>query len=394
MSTANSDLIETSFGKLRNYVEREGYRGNDPFDGLSGRFNNTVFFRYRFFRLLVQQLIKRSPIDFRRVLGIDKKYIPKGLGLLLAGYARIYSISRSNADLDCCNRLFELILSQKTDGYSGNCWGFPGYWQTKAFFQPFGAPQVVASTYIGNGLLDFYELAGNKAALREASDIAPFILNDLNQVEYPDGSISVSYTVYDNSAVYNATALAARFLSRLYRYTNDPKLLEFSERAIRYVCGGQKSDGSWPYSPLSFHQWVDGFHSGYNIECIHDYQKYTGDRGFAAVVDKGLSYYIDNFFTNAGVPKYYNNSTYPIDVHSPAQLVITLSKLGRFQEHRAIIDRVLGWTIENMQSDDGFFYYQINSFFTSKIPYMRWSQAWMFYAMATYLMEVKSEKNN
>jgi len=42
--------------------------------------------------------------------------------------------------------------------------------------------------------------------------------------------------------------------------------------------------------------------------------------------------------------------------------------------------------IENMQGPDGAFYFQKNKYFTNKIPYMRWSQAWAFHALTEYLL--------
>ncbi|HQW93316.1 MAG TPA: hypothetical protein PKY28_09470, partial [Ferruginibacter sp.] len=96
------------------------------------------------------------------------------------------------------------------------------------------------------------------------------------------------------------------------------------------------------------------------------------------------------FFTEEGIPKYYQDSVYPIDIHAPAQLVITLDKLGKFGEYRELMDKVLNWTVKNMQSKNGYFYYQRNKYFSSKISYIRWAQAWMFYALSTY---IKNETN-
>ncbi len=50
-----------------------------------------------------------------------------------------------------------------------------------------------------------------------------------------------------------------------------------------------------------------------------------------------------------------------------------------------LADKVLNWTIANMQDKKGYFYYQKYRFYKIKIPYIRWSQAWMFYALTTYL---------
>ena len=51
-----------------------------------------------------------------------------------------------------------------------------------------------------------------------------------------------------------------------------------------------------------------------------------------------------------------------------------------------IADSVLLWTLRKMQSRKGFFYYQKNRFLTNRISYMRWAQAWMFYALSEYIL--------
>ena len=115
--------------------------------------------------------------------------------------------------------------------------------------------------------------------------------------------------------------------------------------------------------------------------------KYSGDLAYMANLAIGFRYYIDTFFTEEGIPKYYNNAVYPIDVHAPAQMVITLAKLGKFREHKDLLDKVLHWTVRNMQSEKGYFFYQKKKHFSSKIPYIRWAQGWMFHALAAYLYE-------
>jgi hypothetical protein len=112
--------------------------------------------------------------------------------------------------------------------------------------------------------------------------------------------------------------------------------------------------------------------------------KYSSDFNYKENIEKGLKYYLKNFFTEGGMSKYYNNSIYPIDIHAPAQLVITLSRLNRLDENRALADSVLTWTIKNMQSKHGYFFYQRKRLSLSRIPYIRWSQAWMFFALSEY----------
>ena len=104
-------------------------------------------------------------------------------------------------------------------------------------------------------------------------------------------------------------------------------------------------------------------------------------------LQKGFDYYIKNFFKSDGTPKYYNNMTYPIDIHCPAQLFVTLSKLKMFKNHHLLANNVYNWTINNMQSTKGYFYYQLKKGISSKISYMRWSNAFMFNAMTYFIKE-------
>ena len=53
-----------------------------------------------------------------------------------------------------------------------------------------------------------------------------------------------------------------------------------------------------------------------------------------------------------------------------------------------IAHKIAEWTINNMSSKKGFFYYRKYKWYTIKIPYMRWSQAWMLLALS-YIIEKK-----
>ena len=75
-----------------------------------------------------------------------------------------------------------------------------------------------------------------------------------------------------------------------------------------------------------------------------------------------------------------------IDIHSPAQLILTLFRLGELKNNQKLVERVVNWTIYKMQSPKGYFYYQKRKYLSSKIPYIRWAQAWMFYALSFYLL--------
>jgi rhamnogalacturonyl hydrolase YesR len=381
----NTKLTE-SLSRLRKYCEAEDFKGYDPYDGLNSRFFKAIPFisKNRIARLVWIQFFKRSPLNLRTITGVKKEYNPKAMGLFLSSYCQLYKTEAKQEYLDKCNFFIDQINNSVSEGYSGACWGYNFDWQARAFFQPKGTPTVVASTFIANALLDAYEITRDEQLLKTARSTCDFVLKDLNRTYDEKVNFAFSYSPVDKSVVFNASLLGSRLLSRVYSFTNEKELIEAAKSSVNYCCDYQRADGSWGYGTLPFHQWVDNFHTGYNLECIADYMKFSGDQVYSGNINRGFDYYINTFFTSEGIPKYYNTSVYPIDVHAPAQMVITLAKLGKFKEYKPVMDNVLNWTIDHMQSPKGFFYYQVNKYFSSKIPYMRWAQAWMFYALSTY----------
>ncbi|MEO8768973.1 MAG: hypothetical protein ABI402_02775 [Ferruginibacter sp.] len=376
-----------SFKKLAAYCEAEQFKGYDPYDGLNSRFFQSLPLipRSRIARLAWIQFFKRSPLNLRKIVGIKKEYNPKALGLFLASYCNLYKHDKNPAHLKQIAFFIEKIDACRTKGYSGACWGYNFDWESRAFFQPKFMPTIVASSFISNALLDAYEITGDEKLLATARSTCDFILKDLNRTHSSSGNYAFSYSPLDNSVVFNASLLGARLLARVYSITKETSLISESKKAVAFCVDYQKEDGSWSYGTLPFHQWIDNFHTGYNLECISDYMKFSRDISYSECLSKGFKYYIETFFTPEGIPKYYSNSTYPIDIHAPAQLIITLHKLNKLEAHKELMDKVLNWTIDNMQSEQGFFRYQINKYVTSKIPYMRWSQAWMFVSLSIYL---------
>ena len=379
--------VHESFFKLREYCERKSYKGWDPYDGLnSGLFQAFPFLRNnRLSRLMWIQFFKRSPVNFRPILKVPKEMNPKGIALFLNGYCHLYNINPSEEYLDHIVDLGNTLLDLMSTGYSGACWGYNFDWQAKAFFQPKYTPTVVASTFAAYALFDAYEISCDRKFRDAAISTAGFVMKDLNRTYDEDGDFAFSYSPQDQTQVFNASLLGSRLLSRTYQYTGEKEMLDAARRSVAYCCKHQREDGSWTYSTLPWHQWIDNFHTGYNLECIAEYEKYSGDMSFHDNLEKGFDYYIHTFFTSKGIPKYYNNSIFPIDVHTTAQLIVTLERLEKWNDHRDLAERVLSWTIKHMQAKDGHFYYQKKRYTISKIPYMRWSQAWMFYGMSIFL---------
>lgn len=386
-----SEISLQSFLSLKDYVEKENYKGYDPYDGLNSKFFKVLPFRnWRLSKLCWIQLFKLNPINLRSLLGVPKEHNTKGIGLFLNGYCQLLRLSRTGHTfygseseiLEKINYLAQLLINLQSPGFSGSCWGYNFDWQNRVFFQPQNTPTVVATSFVANSLFEAYEVTNNQSYLDIALSSCNFITKDLNRTVLDKNNFIFSYSPLDNSQVYNASLLGARLLAQGYHYTKKIEYLTTSKAAISTICNLQNSNGSWVYGRKNNQQWIDSFHTGFNLECLSDFAKYTNDESFGESLERGFNFYLNHFFLSDGTPKYYFEKTYPIDIHSPAQLIATLVKTNKLQNNRDLADKVLEFTIKEMQDPKGYFYYQLKPIISSKIPYMRWAQAWMFYAFS------------
>lgn len=393
-------LILNSFQHLQSYCESEHFKGWDPYDGLNSRVFQALplLKNSAFCREVVIQGFKRCPINLRKIALVPKEYNAKGIGLFLQGYCNLVKVVRMHPDwtielgteeslLAKVNELAGLLISLQSKGdYHGACWGYNFDWQARGgLFFPKNTPTVVATNFCATALMDAYELTQNQSYLDIALSSAKFIINDLHRTDYKDGFLFSYSKLPGNETVFNASLLGSRLLSYCYKYTGKEEYKELAEKSIKACCNGQREDGAWVYGMLPIQNWVDSFHTGYNLDALIAYEENTGRCDYHEHIDKGFNYYIENFFLPDGTPKYYDNQTYPIDIHCPGQLFVTLNRLHKFEEHKELAEKVMVWTIQNMQDRKGYFYYQLKKGISSKIPYMRWSNAFMFYAMSYYL---------
>ena len=157
-------------------------------------------------------------------------------------------------------------------------------------------------------------------------------------------------------------------------------------KAINFTVSYQNEDGSWYYwtPPDKLLYNIDNYHTGFVLECLNISRRaLKGEFEYESELRKGLEFYANNLFLDDGTPKIRHNSIYPIDIHSCAQAIITFCELADFEPKcLTMAEKVVGWTIENMQDEKGYFYYRIFKNHVDRTPYIRWGQAWMLRALS------------
>jgi uncharacterized protein YyaL (SSP411 family) len=135
----------------------------------------------------------------------------------------------------------------------------------------------VATSFITDAIIEAYEITKNPNYIESAISATKFVLNDLNRTYDDCGNFTFSYSPLDKTQVFNAGLLGAKLLSKVYLYTKNQTLIDTAKLVVNYVCKNQNQDGSWSYGTLSFHKWIDNFHTGYNLECIKFYKDISKD---------------------------------------------------------------------------------------------------------------------
>jgi hypothetical protein len=379
------DLLN-SLKKLESYIISEDYKGYDPYDFLMSPLFKFPFLRSnKFIRFGFQQVYRRFPFNTRKLFGIKKSLNPVTLGLCVQAYTYLSKVFSDRKDFyfQEIEKLLDKLVKLQSKGFSGVCWGYNFDWESRYAKIPAFYPTIVATGIIANALYTNYKLTGNQQSLSLILDSVNF-LKDLNKT-YDGNEFCYSYSPFDKQIVFNATMKGARLLAQAYSVTKDNTLKEEAKKAVAFVIKNQNEDGSWHYSLGDKRNWIDNFHTGYIIECLFEYCNFIEGKVYKRNLDLAVDFYKNNFICENGIPKYYNNSVFPIDSTSAAQAIITLNKTGNTESAEKIID----WMVLNMQSKKGYFYFQKRKFYTNKISFMRWSNAWMLLAISYYLYKNK-----
>ncbi len=383
--------LEQVYDRLYSYCKAADFAGYDPFDGLNSRvFQLTPLKRLRPARLAWLQIIKRSPINLRPALLVEKGINPKGLALFALAELSRYRTTNNQGHADNAKKLLARLLDKKIAGETADgrpvvAFGYNFDWQSRSFFAPLGTPAIVPTAFASQAFVESYEAFGDDKYLEKATEICDFVLSGLNRPVETEDELSFSYTPVDHSIIYNASLLAGECLASVGHITGNSEYLETATKTARFVIRRQRSDGAWIYGENVRQAWADNFHTAYvllSLKRISDAVPGLADET-AEAYKRGIKYWLDNFFLDDGTPKYYDNSIYPVDIHSVAAAIVALCELGESNERLLPLARkVATWAVSNLCDPDGFFYYQKRKNFTVKTNYMRWSQAWMAYALA------------
>jgi hypothetical protein len=375
--------IHESLARLVNWLEVHDYRGYDTFDGLSSRIARPLTFETKLLRTVLQQGVRRFPLNLRPLLGIAPARSTKGMAFVARGYIRLHQATGEQVWADRAKEALAWLVAHQSTGYSGACWGNHFDYQSRTFYLPRGVPTVVWTSLIGHAFLDAYEHFGTRSYLDVAASACEHLRRDLQII--PDGRGScISYIPGQDSQVHNANTLGGSLLARTAMHTGDLASRELAAQSLQYTAQYQRPDASWWYGEKENLHWVDNFHTAYVLDCFLHFENATGDLRFHTNMMTGYTYWKDTFFLPDGTPRYYSHKTLPVDIQCCSQAIDTLVFFsGQDPSSLALAERVALWTIDHMQDRTGYFYYRRYSpWLVNTTPTLHWGQATMLCALS------------
>ncbi len=399
----DTQILWDSLRSLYSWVKKERYKGWDPYDGLSGEISRK-FADKRLFNILLIQLNLYSPINLRRLFGIQKGHSNKSLALFSRAYLNVYALTKYE-EFKIEAKIFLKMLEKRNlsaDNKTFCCASYYFPYVAPKHHLSASTPDIICITESLKSFMTAYEVLGKRKYLNLALKCANFLVDSLLE-----SSNNVSYFKYTptekGKIVFNVSALALEAISCLLKHIPNDNLIEIGEKVVGFLLRYQRKDGAWPYSIYTdsgIYYWQIDYHQGFILDGLNAFLPYIQNKQLREKtlesIESGVSFYMNKQFSSDGRSYYRYPIKYPVDIHNQAQGIITFSKLYKAYENPKYLNfaRIIAnWTIKNMQDPDGYFYTHRWPGFTNKIPYMRWGQAWMTLALSILILSTKGEDN-
>jgi len=258
------------------------------------------------------QLHARSPVDIRRVYRRSHPRLSKGIALFASVEDRLTRAGTVGVPPERHARLLDLLDADRAA--SEKAWGYPFDTQTRWSFYPANTPNLIATTYVAEALLE-----GDDGYVERARRAAHWALSEL----FSPSRRMFAYHPQATAEIHNANMLGARLVHRAL--PEDTGAADAVRAALERTLEAQHRDGSWPYGEGPGLEFVDSFHTGYILDRLWSLR--TVDRAVQDAVRRGAEYYAARYFGPEGEPYLWAGSRRLVDAHAGGTALTTLTPL-------------------------------------------------------------------
>ena len=393
--------IEQSFQRFLQWLDDYGFYSYDQFDfwgSALGIFSKKLFYKKRILAipLVLKLQILESFFPRSRILFAKKRRFAIGDAHFVLGYLNLYKYTGDSMYKDKAAEILPEIGANAIHTPSGIGWGYPYTWVTGRAVYPPGTPFITVTHYCFDAFLAMAKITGEQTYMDTAARIARFAANDLNETAISGDETAVSYSPIDNSQVINASTYRAALLLKGFKLFG---IREYKEKAIKninFVLNWQQADGSWYYAV--YETFIDHFHTCFVLKNLYKAYLILKDEKILKAVKKGYEFYRGFLFRKDHTPIHFSKKIHPkfrkIEMYDYAEGIALGPLLN------PDIDGALDFSLQlaqhlinTFQLKEGYFVTRVTMLNTrNKVPYLRWPQAQLFYALTELLLSLTEKR--
>jgi len=392
------DWLVNSVQSFEDWLRAAGRPSYDPYDVWGTRYG--LWARRLYYRKHPVGIPSVAPLllmeilfpQVRSVLVRKDTFATSDAQLVLA-YLNLFSVSKDPKHLEAARAIAKELLAASVPGFSGHCWGYPFDWQNASGLWKRNTPYITATPYAYEVFVLLAERGGDPSAREVAKSIARFVHDDLRDTPTSAEAAAGSYSPFVNDKVVNASAYRAMVLfDAVHRFGLESYRLK-AQRNLNFILESQRADGSWLYAvDCPSQSFIDHFHTCFVLKNLHKLNRWIDSEAVRGAIQRGWDYYRRALFEADDTPKSFailpRTGIVKLEMYNMAE-AITLGVLLRNQipEGFALAKKLAERLGSQYQLANGHFVTRIyRGGIRHTLPFMRWPQAQLFYALTSLLV--------
>jgi hypothetical protein len=286
----------------------------------------------------------------------------------------------------------EVLKLTRCPGYDNYSWGYPFNWETIRGTIRQGTPLITTVPYVYEAFREVWRIDRNDEWRQIMRSIAAHAYEDYRDIETSPTASTCSYTPdpKQSVAVVNANAYRAFLLMRAAEDFSEEKFRKAAQRNLNFVMECQNADGSWYYANDGKRFFIDHFHTCFVLKALAKIEEIDGDRACTEAIEKGVRYYVENLFDDAGLPKPFSRpprfTVYRGELYDYAECInLAVLLRGRFPQLDGHLSIVLDDILNRWQEPDGSFRSRQLLLGWDRTPMHRWAQSQLFRSLCFLL---------
>jgi hypothetical protein len=296
----------------------------------------------------------------------------------------------------------EVLEATRCHGQKHSAWGYPFDWVGIGGTIKEGTPLITTEPYVYEAFSQVYEIDKHQKWRQIMRSLAQHASEDYVDVQTSSRASRASYTPSpepSGGGVVNASAYRAFLLTKAGLDFSEEKYRRQAERNMHFVLESQKADGSWFYAMDGKRNFVDHFHTCFVMKALVKIEQLTGDSNCTKAIERGVKYYVENLFDEAGLPKPFSKAPrltiYRRELYDYAECINIATLLrGRFPELDKKLSSVLNDLFARWQRPDGSFRSRHLLLGWDNVPMHRWAQAQLFRSFCGLMSQTKEKSES